>query len=116
MFLLVFVEQGRGGGGEFGCVSLCMCHSHSFLSGAMCSQFLRSPLGFCFSTMMRLPVLLHFLVTCSLVSSGSRAFKLLTIAFLLVERTPAFGLGFGIQAVMRSLGGWVSGARAIFPR
>ena len=63
-----------------------------------------------------LPVVLQVLVIVSLVSSGSRVFKLPTMAFLFVDRTPDFGLGFGIHAVMRSLGGWVSGARAILPR
>ena len=63
-----------------------------------------------------MPVVLQVLVTVSFVSSGRRVFRLLTIAFLLVERTPDFGLGFGIHAVMSSLGGWVSGARVILPR
>lgn len=93
-----------------------MCHSQSFLSSAICSQFLRSPFGFCFVVMTVLPVVLHVLVVVSVVSFGRRAFTLLTIAFLLVERTPDFGLEFGIHAVMRSFGGWLSGARAIFPR
>ena len=62
------------------------------------------------------PVVLHFLVMVSLVSSGSRAFRLRTVAFLLDESTPDLGLGFLIHAVMSSFGGWVSGERAVLPR
>ena len=62
------------------------------------------------------PVVLHFRVMVSRVSSGSRAFRLRTVAFLLDESTPDLGLGFLIHAVMSSLGGWVSGERAVLPR
>ena len=93
-----------------------MCHSHSFLSSAICIQFRRSPFAFCFCTVALFPVVLHLVVIVSEVSLGSSAFRLLTIAFLLVDRTPDFGLGFFTHAVIRSFGGCTSGARAIFPR
>ena len=82
----------------------------------MCSQFFRSPFGFCLYVVVVVPMVLQVLVNGSLVSSGSRAFRLLTMAFLFVDRTPAFGRLFGIHAVMRSFGGCVSGDRAILPR
>lgn len=63
-----------------------------------------------------IPVVRHLLVVDSLVSSGSSAFKLLTIAFLLVARTPDLGRGLFIHAVMSSFGGWTSGALAVLPR
>lgn len=93
-----------------------MCHSHSLLSSAMCSQFRKSPFALGFVVMMVSPVVLHLVVVVSKVSVGRSAFRLLTIAFLLVDRTPDCGLGFLIQAVMRSFGGCTSGDRVIFPR
>lgn len=107
---------GLGGGGVFGWVSLLMCHSHKFLSSTMCNQLWRLPLAFGFRTVIVFPVVLHLVVIVSVFSCGRSAFKVLTIAFLLVERTPDFGLGFLTRAVMRSFGGWMSGARATLPR
>ena len=52
------------------------------------------------------PVVLHFFVIISAVSSGSSVLRLLTIAFLLVDRTPGdLGRGFHTHAVMSSFGG-----------
>ena len=93
-----------------------MYHSQSCLSSAMWSQLARIPFGFCRWVVMVVPVVLHFLVMVSLVSSGSRAFRLRTVAFLLDESTPDLGLGFLIHAVISSFGGWVSGDRAVLPR
>lgn len=102
---LVLAGFGRGGNWLLGCVSLYMCQFHNSLSSAMWSQFLRFPSGFCRSMVVVVPVVRHLCVVVSLVSSGSSAFKLLTIAFLLVARTPDLGRGFLTQAVMSSFGG-----------
>jgi len=93
-----------------------MCQSHSFLSRAMWYQLLSLPFGFCRVLVMYVFVLLHFTVKVSVVSSGSSALRLRTIAFLLVDSTPDLGRGFLTHAVMSSLGGCWSGDRATFPR
>ena len=108
--------SGLGGVGAFGWRSLYMYQSQSCLSNAMWSQFARFPFGFCRWIVVVAPVILHFFVMVSLVSSGSRAFRLRTVAFLLDESTPDLGLGFLIHAVISSFGGWVSGERAVLPR
>lgn len=107
MFLrsLVLAGFGRGGSWLLGCVSLYMCQFHNLLSNAIWSQFFRFPSGFCRSVVVVVPVVRHFFVVVSLVSSGSSAFKLLTMAFLLVARTPDLGRGFLTQAVMSNFGG-----------
>ena len=62
------------------------------------------------------PVSLHLALIVWVVSSGSSALRLLVIAFLLVDKTPDFGRGFLIHAVMNSFGGCRSGEHAVFPR
>ncbi len=93
-----------------------MCHSHSRLSSAMCSQFRRSPFAFGFVMVIVSLVVLHLVVIVSEVSCGRSAFRLQTIAFLLVARTPDWGLGFLTHAVISSFGGCTFGDLAIFPR
>lgn len=93
-----------------------MCQFHNSLSRAMCIQFLRFPSGFCRSMVVTIPVVRHLLVLVSLVSSGSSAFRDLTIAFLFVDRTPDFGLGLFTHAVMSSFGGCEFGALVVLPR
>ena len=61
-------------------------------------------------------MILHLVLKVSVVSSGNSALRHLTIAFLLVDRTPDFGRGFLIHAVRSSFGGCRSGERAVFPR
>ena len=82
-----------------------MYHSQSRLSIAMCSQLLSFPSGFWRRMVIFSPVVLHFFVIISAVSSGSSVLRLLTIAFLLVDRTPDLGRGFHTHAVMSSFGG-----------
>lgn len=93
-----------------------MCHSHSVLSNAMSSQLLSLPSGFCRVTVILSPVDLHLVLVVSFVSSGSSVLRLLTIAFLFVDKTPDFGRGLRIHAVMSSFGGCRSGDRAVLPR
>ena len=93
-----------------------MCHFHSSSSSAMCSHLSSRPsrMGLC--VVVVAPVDGDVLVICSVMMVGRSACRLFARAFLLVVRTPNFGRGLLIQAVMRRFGGWWSGPRASFPR
>ena len=110
------VLGGFGGVGAPGLASRWMCQSHSGLLSAMCNQLLSLPSGLHLVTVVESPVFLHLILTFSAVSSGRSMLIPLTNAFLLVYRTPDLGRGFRTHAVIRSFGGWRSGALAILPR
>ena len=83
-----------------------MCHFHSSLSSAMCSHLSSRPsrMGLCVVDVT--PVDGDVLVIDSIMMVGRSVWRLFARAFLLVVRTPDFGRGLSIHAVISSLGGW----------
>ena len=98
-----------------GCVSFWICHFHSSSSSAMCSHLLSRPsrMGLCVVDVT--PMDGDVLVIDSVMMVGRSVRRLCARAFLLVVRTPNFGRGLLIHAVISSVGGWRFGPRAIFP-
>jgi hypothetical protein len=80
----------------------------------MCSYLLSRPsrMGLC--VVVAAPVDGDILVICSVIMVGRSACRLFARAFLLVVRTPNFGHGLLVHAVIRSFGGWWFGPWASF--